>query len=203
MCRAVLPPVLSCRDFPQVGDNESFYTTFLGGTVGILYLDALELSPQWHYGGGNRIGSGTTSKEGTGSKAASSLSTPDLGATAEAGARDTGEERKSSSTEKPLIGDSQWQRLRKTLEEQVRVRFRTCPVMTLWDEPTVLCCGKSVMPAQNLLQHGWFNVTARSTSALLRVDIFKSPFCIGTGSFPWGVPLGNRGLSLPDVGQYS
>ncbi|CAM9252372.1 unnamed protein product [Ectocarpus sp. 12 AP-2014] len=102
----------------QVGDNESFYTTFLGGTVGILYLDALELSPQWDYGGGTSIGSSTTSKEGTGSKAVSSLSTPDLGAAAEGGARDTGEGRRSSRREKPFIGDCQWQRLRTTLEQQ-------------------------------------------------------------------------------------
>ncbi|CAM9243711.1 unnamed protein product [Ectocarpus sp. 4 AP-2014] len=102
----------------QVGDNESFYTTFLGGSVGILYLDALELSPQWDYGGGTNIGSSAASKEGTGTKTVSLLSTPDLGATAEGGARDTGKGRRSSRTEKPYIGDSQWQRLRKTLEQQ-------------------------------------------------------------------------------------
>ncbi|CAM9145767.1 unnamed protein product [Ectocarpus sp. 8 AP-2014] len=101
----------------QVGDNESFYTTFLGGTVGILYLDALELSPQWDHGGSTSIGSSATSKEGTRSKPVSSPSTLELGATAEGGAGDTGEGRRSSSTEKPFIGDSQWQRLRNTLEQ--------------------------------------------------------------------------------------
>lgn len=98
----------------QVEDNESFYLTFLRGTVGILSLDALELSPAWDssvgdIGGINDHGSNYTN----GSSASAGLGSG-VGAAAKVpGARD-------SRKEVPLLGDAQWQRLRKTLEEQVR-----------------------------------------------------------------------------------
>ena len=90
-----LPP---CQKPPthgvKVGDDESFYTTFLHGTVGVLSLDALELSPVWD--GGSR-----------GLAHASSGSHADGGESAE---------------QQPLLGNYQWKLLSDTLEKQVRAR---------------------------------------------------------------------------------
>lgn len=95
----------------QVGDTESFFTTFLRGTVGVLSLDALELAPQWISGSGDGGGHG-------GDNHASSISaggpdkTPEGGANGEGGSLSVGEE-------PPLLGEDQWQRLQRILEDQV------------------------------------------------------------------------------------
>lgn len=73
----------------KVGDNESFYTTFLHGTVGILSLDALDLSPAWD-GSSRNLGHAYSQSDVDG-----------------------------ESTERPLLEASQWQRLSNTLEKQV------------------------------------------------------------------------------------
>lgn len=98
---------------PQVEDNESFYLTFLRGTVGILSLDALELSPEWDSGVGDTGESNDDhSKDTHGSSSAGS------GSGSGTAAKVT--RSRASSQEVPLLGEAQWQRLRKVLEEQVR-----------------------------------------------------------------------------------
>ncbi|CAM9540792.1 unnamed protein product [Scytosiphon promiscuus] len=105
----------------KVGESESFYTTFLQGTVGILSLDSLELSPQWDSSRGS--GSGVRKDESEGAVADRKMPDADPVNGARLGPRANaklGESKEEGSPRKevPLIGDSQWQRLKKTLEEQ-------------------------------------------------------------------------------------
>lgn len=104
----------------QVGDNESFYMTFLRGTVGILSLDALELCPEWGTGGdsaGGDSGDAHTSKGEIGASATTAESGSEAGVPGNNGRGDG----KGASSEEgpPLLGEAQWQRLRTTLEDQV------------------------------------------------------------------------------------
>lgn len=108
----------------QVGDSESFYTSFLWGTVGILSLDALELSPQWDSSKGRGNGARQTEREG-GVEADRKVPNADSAAGIGLGPRPTaqhGESGEDGSPRKevPLIGASQWERLINTLEKQVR-----------------------------------------------------------------------------------
>lgn len=106
-------------DRPQVGDDESFYLTFLRGTVGILSLDALEFSPQWDDRvGDTNVSSDHNFKDTNGG--ASAGSGPGSGVAAKvpgAGA---------ASKEVPLLGEAQWLRLRNVLDEQVRNLKKRC-----------------------------------------------------------------------------
>lgn len=151
---------------PQVSDNESFYLTFLGGTVGILSLDALELSPRWddgvgdtgdhdrranntissdsagsgsrsggatkvsddHHSKGTKSGAsaGSSSRSGGTATVSDDHHTKDTnsGASTGSGSRSGGAATVSGapapSEEVPLLGEAQWQRLAKILEEKVR-----------------------------------------------------------------------------------
>eukprot|EP00903_Cladosiphon_okamuranus_P007797 g7546.t1 len=95
----------------QVEDNESFYLTFLHGTVGILSLDALELSPEWDSGVGD-IGDSIDNHfmDTNGSASA--------GSGAGSGAAATVTSSRASGLEGALLGEAQWQRLMKILEKQ-------------------------------------------------------------------------------------
>lgn len=108
------PP--ACDALPQVGDSESFYTTFLRGTVGILSLDALELSPHWDSSSGNGGGGRGDEKDADGKKSPNDDSATEI-ERASVKRRDSA---LKSRKEVPLIGEHQWERLRKTLEEEVR-----------------------------------------------------------------------------------
>lgn len=88
--------------------------TFLGGTVGILSLDTLELSPQWDDGIGDTGDNDHHAKDAN-SSASIGPGPRSGGAAKVSGAR-------ASSEEVPLLGEAQWQRLSKILEEQVRKR---------------------------------------------------------------------------------
>lgn len=94
----------------QVEDTESFFTTFLRGTVGILSLDALELAPEWTSGGSDGGGNGGDNLAGS-IPAAGSNKAPDGGENAEGESLPGGEE--------PLLGEAQWQHLQRILEGQV------------------------------------------------------------------------------------
>lgn len=102
----------------QVGNNESFYLTFLRDTVGILSLDALELSPIWDNSiGGTSNNNDHRTEDTTDSVSAGSGS--GLGGDAKVSRAG------SSSNEVPLLGEAQWQRLRKILEGQVNHEKRS------------------------------------------------------------------------------
>lgn len=87
--------------------------TFLRGTVGILSLDALEVSPQWDNGIGDTGDGNAHHTKDTTSSASAGSGSGSGGAAKVAGAG-------ASSKEEPLLGEAQWQRLRNILEEQVR-----------------------------------------------------------------------------------
>lgn len=76
----------------QAEDNESFFTAFLRGTVGVLSLDMTEMVS---HGGG----------KSTSERTHTANSKPD----------NVGDD----EMEKPLLSDSQWQRLCQILDEQV------------------------------------------------------------------------------------
>lgn len=98
----------------QIEDNESFYMTFLRGTVGILSLDALELCAQWDSGGDGSRGNG---------RIKGGISATMAGSGSESGNTATGASGKgpSSEEEPSLIGEAQWERLNTTLEKQVHI----------------------------------------------------------------------------------
>lgn len=94
----------------QVGDTESFFTTFLRGTVAILSLDALEIAPQWTSrssdpGGNDGDNHANIASAGGSDKA------PEGGTNGEGGSLPEGKE--------PFLGEAQWKRLERILEEQV------------------------------------------------------------------------------------
>lgn len=104
----------------QVGDNESFYMTFLRGTVGVLSLDALELCPEWD----NRGESGGGAEHAHTKRDISASTTPGSGPESGVTANNVGGGKECSSEEEPpFLGEAQWQRLRTTLEEQVQIRM--------------------------------------------------------------------------------